>query len=114
MPVRTGRFNQDALTYAVDLLLGGWRLRERTGLRQVGEPSADGRIVLCGNWALEVHRLESALRCSGGGHLLIIETEGHDLAMAVALGLIDGRSIGPALRDPDVLALTGINPGTEP
>jgi hypothetical protein len=71
----------------------------------VGEPPAAGRVVLTGNWALEVHRLETALRRSGGGHLLVIDTEGRDVPTAATLGLLDGKRVYRALRDPDVLAL---------
>ena len=89
-----------------DVLLACWRLRERTGLRVVptrANPTGEHRrAVVSGTWSLEVHRLEVALADTAGGLLLVVESEGRDLATAARLGLLDRAVLERALTDPSL------------
>jgi len=51
--------------YLRDTLLRFLPHRARTGLRRIGDPGPDDPVLLTGNFALTVRRLQETLRASG-------------------------------------------------
>jgi hypothetical protein len=97
MQAHLPRTVRDRLAFVVDLVLARWRLTMRPGLRTVGDPDS-ARVVVCGNGTRDVHRLERALRRSGGGRLLVLDTDGWDIPNAVALGRLTPETVVTALE----------------